>query len=495
MKVKTSTKVLIIDDEESLREGVERILSRINYEVLKASRGEDGIDILKKEHVPIVLLDMKMPGIDGLEVLKRIGRMDKGILVIVITGFATVETAIEAMKQGAYDFIPKPFEPDQLRIVVNRAREKLQLKLDAIKFEEERKRTLAHLHTEKSRMLTIVESLPNGVIVTDTKGKVVLANPASYQHLDIDFRLEPGCHISKYVPDENLCELILDIADSKSCNDDVFSYELALKNEKYVLAKGRPVLGEKQECLGAVLTLMDISAMKVLDHIKSEFVAKVSHELKSPLSTIHEQLALVLRDKIEDTTENNQHILYRAKEKTQALISTIGDLLDLSRIEAGIVFREPEDININNLLQSVVSFLDTNATSKGQRLILEKNSQQLSVVADPIAIESVLGNLITNAINYTQKGGEIRVSSEMIEEKVKIVVKDNGFGIKEEYYKQIFERFFRIKNEETRFINGTGLGLSIVKGVVDSFGGDIYVESEPGKGSAFSVLIPCQRQI
>jgi signal transduction histidine kinase len=329
------------------------------------------------------------------------------------------------------------------------------------------------------------------VLVTDTKGIVVLANPAVFQHLNINQKLKPGLHINKYITDDNLCTLMLNISNSKNYDDDIFSYELKLKNKKYILAKGRPVLNDKKECLGAVLTLMDISAMKVLDHIKSEFVAKVSHELKSPLATIHEQLALVLNDNDndKDTTENNQYVLYRAKNKTQTLISTIGDLLDLSRIEAGIVFREPEIIDINNLLNNVISFLNIKAKNKGQQLILENNSYLSKVIADPIAIESVLGNLITNAINYTQEGGEIRVSSEMIGKKVKVVIKDNGFGIKKKYHKQIFERFFRVKNEKTRFINGTGLGLSIVKEIVDSFGGDIYVESEPGKGSIFSVLI------
>jgi two-component system phosphate regulon sensor histidine kinase PhoR len=130
-KIDDIFQVLIVDDEQNIRDGSERILSRIGFEVLQASTGAEALDILAKQTIEIVLLDLKMPGMDGMEVLARIQDFDKPILVIVITGFATVETAIAAMKQGAYDFIAKPFEPEQLRIVVNRAAEKLRLTRDA----------------------------------------------------------------------------------------------------------------------------------------------------------------------------------------------------------------------------------------------------------------------------------------------------------------------------------------------------------------------------
>ncbi len=122
MKADTDAiKVLVIDDETGIREGSTRILSRMGCSVSGAANGEEGLNVLAQKRIHIVLLDLKMPGMDGMEVLRRIQADQPDILVIVITGFATVETAIEAMKQGAYDFIPKPFEPDQLRIVINRA--------------------------------------------------------------------------------------------------------------------------------------------------------------------------------------------------------------------------------------------------------------------------------------------------------------------------------------------------------------------------------------
>ncbi len=489
--------IMVVDDERDIRDGSERILSRLGLKVLKASRGEEALNILAKEDVSIVLLDLKMPGMDGMEVLGRIREINEAILVIVITGFATVETAIEAMKRGAYDFIPKPFDPDQLRIVVNRASEKIRLTREAEKLEQERKRTLSDLDTEKSRIHTILESLPNGVVVTNSQGQVVLMNPAFRRHLDINSDLKPGLQIENYVSDEALCNLVMEISKGKYVDyDDIPDYEFALPDGKYLLALGQPVLGEKKECLGAVVNVMDITAMKVLDQLKSEFVAKVSHELRSPLSTIHEQLAMVINEIVGEVSPHDQHILTRAKEKTRGLISFVGDLLDLSRIEEGLICHEPKPVQLEELLKNIVDFLGTQANDKNQSLLLELPKDPLPpLTVDPLAMESIFGNLITNAINYTQEGGEIRVSVDLAGISIRVKVSDNGFGIADKHLEKIFERFYRVQDENTRYITGTGLGLPIVKGLLDSVGGFIDVESTHGKGSVFTVLLPMEKPV
>ena len=257
------------------------------------------------------------------------------------------------------------------------------------------------------------------------------------------------------------------------------------------MARGRPVLGERKGCLGAVVTIVDITNMKVLDRLKSEFVAKVSHELRSPLSTIHEQLALVLNDLMGQLSASDENLLARAKEKTQGLISTIGDLLDLSRIESGNTCQEIKPVQLEDLLGNIVDFLGTRAKNKDQSLHLVRPSTPLPTIkADPLALESIFGNLITNAINYTQKGGRIEVGVDMAGINLRVRVSDNGFGIEERFLDKIFDRFFRVKNDKTRFITGTGLGLPIVKGLVEALKGRISVESVPEKGTTFTVLLP-----
>jgi two-component system, OmpR family, phosphate regulon sensor histidine kinase PhoR len=487
--------ILVVDDETGIREGAERILTRMDYIVSTASCGEEGLEIINREEISFVLLDLKMPGIDGMEVLRRIREMNSDIMVIVITGFATVETAIEAMKQGAYDFIPKPFEPDQLRMIVNRATEKLRLTWEAEALQREREQTLEDLGTEKSRIHTILESLPNGVLVTNAEGRIALANPSFQSQLGLDPEKDPvGASIEEYIVDKTLCALIMDISQGRHIDfEDIPEYEFSPDKDKYLMAHAKPIIGNRSQCLGAVVTLMDVSTMKALDQLKSEFVAKVSHELRSPLSTIHEQLAMVLKES-HDTARMDQHLIARAKEKTKGLISFIGDLLDLSRIEAGNVGQEPKSTQVETLLEGIVDFLETLATGKNQTLVLETVENSLpAIMADPMALESIFGNLISNAINYTQEGGTISVSIAAAGENIRVAVADNGFGIEAKYVDKIFDQFYRVKTESTRYITGTGLGLPIVKGLLDSMGGSIFVESQPNVGTKFTVLLPANK--
>jgi len=489
-------RVMVVDDERDIRDGSERILIRAGYEVVLASNGNDALDLLSSTPVSIVLLDLKMPGIDGMEVLERINRDFPSILVIIITGFATVETAIEAMKQSAYDFIPKPFEPDQLRIVVNRAADKLRLTWERERLEKERQVMLLDLDTEKTRLRTILEVLQNGVVVTNADGKVVLMNMAFRRHLNLPVDRSLGDPLEDYIPDSELCELVRDISWGKYVDfDDIPFVEFSPFEGRHLMARGQPVLGERKECLGAVLNIVDISGLKVLDQLKSDFIAKVSHELRSPLATIHEQLAHVLNDMVDEVYKDDQHILMRAKEKTSGLISLIGDLLDLSRIQEGVICHEPQRVDVGELLRNIVEFMDTRAASKNLDLTLELPTNPLpSITADPIGVESIFGNLVSNAINYTPDGGQIQVNGDMIGLNIRVRITDTGFGIEEKYLEKIFERFYRVKNEKTRYITGTGLGLPIVKGLVVSMGGMISVDSEPGKGTTFEVLLPVDSQ-
>ena len=487
-----TTHILVVDEEKDIRDRSKRILSKIGFQVMTASRAEEALDLLEREKPSIVFLDLKMIGMGGMEVLEQVRKIDETILVIIITEYAKIKLAIKAVKQGAYDFILKPVEPDQMHIVINRACEKIRLIYEAEKLERKRIRSLLDLGYDKSHIHTIFESFPMGAMLTNTDGQLVLMNSAFRQLFDLSPDLKPDSQIEDYVSDKGLCDLVKEISQGKYIDhNDIPDYELNLSDKKYLLAKAQPVLDGKQKCLGTVVNVMDISNMKVLDQLKSEFVAKVSHELRSPLSTIHEQLALVIKNMAGEASTDDQHILTRAKEKTQGLISLIGDLLDLSRIEEGIICHEPKPVKLEEILENIVDFLKTRADGKKQSLTLDFINTPLPLmVADPIALESIFGNLITNAINYTQDGGKITVRADLSGINIKVQVIDNGFGIEDRHLENIFERFYRIKNEKTRYITGTGLGLPIVEELTKSLGGLIDVKSNPGRGSTFTVLLP-----
>lgn len=484
--------VLIVDDEPRIRQGLQRILDPMGYRVVSAENGRQALDLATHEDISIVLLDLKLPDINGMEILQTIRRNYPHMIVIIITGFGTVQTAAEAMRKGAYDLLPKPFEPDQLRLAIHRASEKMRLENEAHLLAQEKQRTLADLSLEKSRTHTIIDALPTGVMVTDAEGEMILFNPTFARYMGLPADAAPGGPLKDYITDEGLHGLILEF--SKGCHigpDDSPTYEFNFGEDKYLFARGRPVMDDQGRCMGAVVTIVDITAMKVLDRLKREFVAKVSHELRSPLSTIHEQLAVVLSDLVGQVSPADEHLLSRAKEKTQSLIALIGDLLDLSRIESGIVCEAPRTVNLEDLLENIVSFLNAKAAARRQSIHLHRPGAPVPPIeADPLALESILGNLITNAIHYTPDQGRIDIRLTPSGDHLRIDVSDTGFGIEPRHLDKIFERFYRVKTEQTRHIDGTGLGLPIAKGLVEALKGRIEVTSTPGEGSTFTVFLP-----
>ena len=493
---KWQPKVMVVDDEESIRLAVERILTRLECQVVTAADGQECLKLLEQERADIVLLDLKMPGMDGMEVHQRIREQDETVLVIIITGYATIETAIEAMKQGAYDFIPKPFEAEQLRLVIKRALDKLHLTRETKRLEEERRRTLFDLATEKSRTRSIVEAMPNGVMVTNSQGQVVLMNQAVREQLALDNECEIGQSVDSYIPDQKLCAFVRDLVHDHD-DGQVLSCELNMGRDVTLLVNARPIHGEDDGHLGSVVVFVDISAIRKLDRLKSEFVAKVSHELRSPLSTIHEQMAMVIQDLLEqEGLIRDQRILSRVQERTKGLISLVEDLLDLSRLEAGAAYQEIQDVHVDELLPQLVDYLRDQAGEKNQELNLDLPQDKLDPVrADPKALESVFNNVISNALKYTPEDGRVDVHLEA--EKpgwLTLRVADSGYGIDESEQARIFERFYRVKDEKTRYITGSGLGLPIVKGILDDLGGSIEVHSKKGEGSTFVITLPTENR-
>ncbi len=484
--------VLIIDDEQDIRDGCERFLTRMGLAVRKAENGEKGLISLAEEPADLVLLDLKMPGLDGMEVLGRIKERWPEMLVVIITGFATVETAIEAMKRGAYDFIPKPFQPDHLRLTVGRALERKRLLDQARRLQAERARTLIDLDNEKSRTRTIIRALPFGMVVTDTEGKVALMNPAFRRMVNLPPDAAVGRPVEEYVSDPEFRGLVRAIGGGERGQGEEGASVEFNAGERYLLARGTRVASDEGEPLGAVVVLVDLTPFRNLEGVSGEFVAKVSHELRSPLSTIYLQLSLLLDDG-QDRDQENLHLLERAKDRTQGLISFVRDMMDLSRIESG-ASAPAEPLMVDQVLAQVTESLATQAEAKGQSLTISlPEGETPPVLADRTSLESVFTNLVQNAVNYTPEGGSIQVRAAAANGWVQVEVEDDGFGIEPEKHQAVFDKFYRVKNEKTRYVTGTGLGLPIVKSVVEALGGRIELKSAPGQGSTFRVVLPAAK--
>lgn len=474
-------KILVVDDEKVIREGCYEVLTQEGYEVILAERGNHGLKMIEKEHFDIILLDLMMPGLSGFDVLSHVKALHPDTSVIVITGYATVENSIEAMKKGAFDFIPKPFSPDQLRVVVSKAIEYT--------------RTLQDIANEKSRMRVLINHLASGVMITDNQKRAALANPAFLKMMDYHGGSVIGRPVTEFIKDEKL-NLMIDQALSMPDDELVELSEemnLGVEGEKegiFIGARCVPFRDRLGRTLGAVTMLHDITTLKKMDQLKSDFVSMVAHEIRSPMNSVLAQLKVILDGLAGDLTEKQQEILGRASDKIKSLSDLSTELLDLARIESGLITQEKENLNMVELLTEQVSFHQAKAQEKEIRLELEPVPELPPLLGNRQNMEEILSNLITNSINYTPNGGRVSVSATVKNDYLSISVSDTGFGIPKDDLDRIFDRFYRVKNEKTRFITGTGLGLPIVKSIVDAHNGMIDVKSEPDKGTTFDIRIP-----
>jgi two-component system phosphate regulon sensor histidine kinase PhoR len=479
---RTSPTILVIDDEERVREGCRKVLAREGYEVTIAASGEVGLQMIERQHYDIILLDLMMPVLSGFDVLAHVKELHPDTVIIVISGYATVENSIEAMKKGAFDFIPKPFSPEQLRVLTKKAIEYT--------------RAMQDIADEKSRMRVLINRLTDGVMATDSEKRVVLANPAFLRMAGSREVRAVGRPVGEVIHDEQI-EQMIDKALAISGDELVeLTAEICCEAEAgkpgpILSARCIPYIDRAGRNVGTITVLHDITALKRMDQIKSEFVSLVSHEIRSPLNSVLAQMQVILDGLAGEVTQRQQEILSRASEKVKSLLSLASELLDLARIESGLISQEMEQLNMPEILEDQVAFHSAAAQSKQISLVLEPLPELAPVFVDRRNMEEVFSNLINNAINYTPEGGKVAVSAAMESGYLRVSVGDNGIGMAPEEIEHIFDPFYRIKNDKTRFIIGTGLGLAIVKSIVEAHNGFIRVESEPDRGSTFHVYIPC----
>jgi len=483
-----NTRVLVVDDEEVVREGCRRVLAGKGYEIFTAENGKQALDVLADESVDIMLLDLKMPVMGGEEVLEKTRTTYPDIPTIVITGHGTVDTAVGCMKKGAYDFITKPFQIDQFLITVERAADKRRLELKAKQFEAENIRNLYDLNLEKSRLKTIINRMANGVMVTNRNLEVVLHNPALMRLMEITEKPKAPTPISEIIKDKDLIDTLKKLLSGKTPEEESVSQEIQMKKNA-LRALSAPAMGPDQAIAGTVTVLEDITAFKQLDQMKSDFVNMVAHELRSPLVAIRQINSVLLEGLAGPLEEKQQDFVKRGMNKIDSLLNLINDLLDIAKLEAGKFVQHQIPTDMGKIIEEIVALMEPRALEQG--IVLTHIFENLKPVqADPKRIEEIFNNLISNAINYSPEGGRVTVSAKGLGEYMEIRVEDTGVGITQEELPKIFDKFYRVKNPKTRQVIGTGLGLAIVKGVVDAHQGSIQVESIPDTGTTFKVLLP-----
>jgi PAS domain S-box-containing protein len=482
-------RILVIDDEPGMREGCRRTLAHEGYQVGTAADGEEAWRLVQAGGWDLALVDIRMPGIGGIELLERIQSFDPDIVCIVISGYATLDTAMQAAKRGAYDILPKPFTTDDLLLVVRRGLEHRTLVLEARRLREARERELLLLAEERSRLHTVLDCLADGVLVSNREGRLALFNPAALQLLGLARPPAIGTPVGEVLAQEGLANLIATIAREPGSRPAIVARELA-SGERTLLASVAPVVDEKGQLLGTVTLLRDITAAKTLDRLKSQFVSMTSHELRTPLAAVETYLGTLLEGFAGDLTPEQRTILERCSQRVQALVNLVDDLLDMSRLESGRVERQIAALDVAQVAGEVLDLLRPTAEERGVSLHAELPAGLPAVEMDREDLVRILTNLLGNAIKYNRPQGSVTLRARDEGYYLRLEVEDTGLGIPREALPQLFSEFFRVKRPETQHITGTGLGLAIVKRTVEYYKGRVEVASELGVGSTFTVYLP-----
>jgi two-component system sensor histidine kinase/response regulator len=358
-------RILIIDDEEVVLDSCREILRGNDYSITTALNGEQGLKLLQEFNPDLVFIDLKMPGMSGLEVLAEIREFDPNIVTVVITGFATISSAVDAMKLGTLDFLPKPFTPDEFRLITRRALEKRKLILETIE----------------------------------------------------------------------------------------------LRREKEML--------------------------------RSNFAAIVSHELKSPLSAVQQNLYVLSADLKDKVNEDQRASLERMKARIDELLELIRTWLRIISVDLKTIEEKFKPLQLESLISAAVESVQHQAVRKDIELLVDIDTPLNSVIGDAGTLTEVIVNILNNAIKYSYPGSIVRCTAGNHEEEVTLSISDNGIGISADDLPYIFNDFYRGKNGQQEE-KGFGFGLALSSRILEIHDGSISVESEIGKGSTFQISLPAR---
>ncbi|MGA1863655.1 MAG: ATP-binding protein [bacterium] len=488
---KMKAQILVIDDEPGMRSGVIRVLGPRGHVVDTAENGAKGIEQAGRNFYDIILIDYRMPDMDGFKVMDSIKSISPDSIQIVMTAYASYEMAVSATKKGAFDYLAKPFTPDELIIIIDKALEWRRLHIESKRLLEERERNLLELDTEKSRIRAIIQCMGEGVLVINNQEEIVLWNPMVLQLLGLK-NVTIGARLASIANSEALSDFISHVHDIEKAR--VLSQEIRI-SDKVLLGTATLLQYQEKNILGTVIILRDITKQKRLEELKTQFVTMVSHELRAPLSAMHGFIDVVLNQSAGDDPQLYKKMLGRAKIRAEGLLDLIKDLLALSAIEAGGKCRQIESVNLKEIIAEVLDFMKMEMEKKGIRVDFTMDNDFPSIMADKKEMHQVFNNLIVNAIKYNKENGVIRIAAGTENHMTRIIIEDTGIGMGQDDLQRCFDEFYRARSKGTRNVTGTGLGLSIVKRIINNYAGSIEVKSEIDKGTRFTVYLPIDHDI
>ena len=346
------------------------------------------------------------------------------------------------------------------------------------------------LGIEKLRIESMVQSMEDAVVAVNKDKKIVMVNRVAERIFSIDGENAEGKALDEIIMTKDIIDNFTMVLLTKNINKTEVKFQLGNK-EHIFAAVIAPIIDEKSEAAGSVAVFRDITEIKELDKMKSEFLNMVSHELRTPLTPIQAYSELMMIRNVDN--EKVKKYANIINKETQRLGALIGDLLDLSRIDAGKgLSLTLEPVDMNELMNTVYETFRS-ASSK-HKIILTLPEKSEIIMVDKNKMIQVLTNLLSNALKYSPEGGEIVIKTWHENEVFYGSVSDSGLGIAVEDLEKIFDKFYRVESEKVKKIGGTGIGLPIVKYILELHNGGVEVKSEMNKGSEFIFHVPIVRQ-
>ncbi len=508
-------RVLVVDDERSIRSVVQSFLRKSGYEADCAKDAQSALDAVDTGNYGVVVSDIVLPGMSGVALLRAIRERDPDLQVVMITGMPTVDTAAEAIRAGACDYLTKPVGRESLLHSVVRAarlryliKEKKRLDAENLEYREHleelvHRRSAALVRSER-RLRDILEHIQTGIFVVDAQNRTIIeANPVACEMLGVGYDDIIGRACDAFIPETLERESLFDDA------------EQVLPNEDSLIITGagerRPVLKtvvaielEGRQC--TVESFVDISVQKETERKlreagelaesasrgKSELLANVSHELRTPLNGIlgmaelalGEQLSEEVRDYIE-TIRSSGHLLLHTLSNLSELAAT-----GMARPENAV----REEIRPDELIEHAADRTREAAEQKGLTLEVDDSCGPCTFSGDRYRIERILDCLLDNAVKFTERG-RIGIAAEVASAApsgrvLRISVTDTGCGIPEDKLQTVFEPFAMADSSSVREHGGLGLGLALATRLAALIGGGLKVKSTPKAGSRFTLEIP-----
>jgi PAS domain S-box-containing protein len=473
--------ILLALEDATLMQLMQRALQAVSYETAIASDRVVMGKIVQESIPALVILSEQFDGQLGVKIAREILERLPTMPILIYAERESLALYKEIQQTGLSGCLFPPLRNDDIVGTVERSLQRARVLGDWLR--REVKRTTASLEyrinlnkEELQRYELIFANIDDGVVILDDDGRIQLMNKAMLVAFDLPDKGYLGRPVLDIIDHPDFSVLL-----NRAQMAPLKYHEITLDDGRIYNAQYTPLKG-----IGSVITVQDISYLKQVDRLKSDFVHTVSHDLRSPLTSVLGYTELVSR--VGPLNEQQMEFLTRIRSSVESITTLVNELLDLSRLEAGVDARR-EAVRIENILKFAIDTLEGQFRLNNLSLELNIADNLPEMRGNPIRLRQLLDNLLTNAAKYTPQGTTIRVSLHAEDNLIIFSVEDEGPGIPQSEQGRIFEKFYRASNAPEQ-VTGSGLGLAIVKSIVDSHQGRIWVESVVGKGSKFFVVLP-----